>query len=69
MGYLMTASTMIQASVAMTTLPAKTSGKNIAQLRLRQGAVEGSAGPTFTGLVFEGRGQAERIMGTAIARR
>ena len=34
--------TMIQASVAMTTLPAKTSGKNSPQLRLRQGAAEGS---------------------------
>jgi hypothetical protein len=40
--YLMTAPTMIQASVAMTTLPAKRSGKNSPQLRLRQGAVEGS---------------------------
>jgi hypothetical protein len=34
--------TMIQASVAMTILPAKTSGKNSPQLRLRQGAAEGS---------------------------
>jgi hypothetical protein len=33
--------TMIQASVARTTSPAVTSGKNSAQLRLRQGAAEG----------------------------
>jgi hypothetical protein len=45
--YPMIQPTMIQASVAMTTLPAKTSGKNRPQLRLRQGAAEGSEAPVF----------------------
>jgi hypothetical protein len=45
--YLMTAPRMIQASVARTILAAKTRGKNGAQLRLRQGAAEGSAVVTF----------------------
>jgi hypothetical protein len=36
----MTASPIIQPSVAMTILPTKTSDKNSAQLRLRQGAAE-----------------------------
>ena len=46
--------TMIQASVAMTTLPAKTSGKNSAQLRLRQGAAVGNEVLMFIRLIFEG---------------
>jgi hypothetical protein len=50
--------TMFQASVARTMLAAKTPGKNSAQLRLRQGAAEGSAVVTFMWLIFQGCGPA-----------